>query len=140
VTGVGNAITAEFPDASAVNYQTVIVPALNQCTTAYKAGVGSGTNISNGNGNRWGWGAMSMTLFNTVAPPNSQQWNSCRDSCGGCGPDDSIFSNASSNHSGGVNVLMADGSSRFIKNTISPLTWMQLGTRANGETISADSY
>ncbi len=43
------------------------MPAINACTTAYKAGAGTGTNISNANGNRWGWGAMSMTLFNTVA-------------------------------------------------------------------------
>ena len=41
---------------------------------------------------------------------------------------------------GGVNVLMADGSARSIKNSISPLTWMQLGTRANGDVVSADSY
>jgi prepilin-type N-terminal cleavage/methylation domain-containing protein/prepilin-type processing-associated H-X9-DG protein len=136
VTGVSAAGTAQVADASAVNYQNIIVPALNACTTAYR----SGTNISNANGNRWGWGATTMTLFNTVAPPNSQPWNSCRNDCPGCGPDDSTFSNAQSNHSGGVNVLMADGSSRFIKNSISPQTWMALGTRGNGETISADSY
>jgi prepilin-type processing-associated H-X9-DG protein len=140
VTGVTAAATAEVADASAVSYQNIIIPALNLCTTSYKAGAGTGTNISNANGNRWGWGAMSITLFNTVATPNSQPWNSCRDSCPGCGPDDSIFSQAQSNHSGGVNVLMGDGSARFIKNSINPMTWMALGTRANGETISADSY
>jgi prepilin-type N-terminal cleavage/methylation domain-containing protein/prepilin-type processing-associated H-X9-DG protein len=140
VTGVTGATSAEVADAYSVSYQNLIVPALNQCTTSYRAGVGSGTNISNANGNRWGWGAMSITLFNTVATPNSMPWNSCRDGCGGCGPDDSIFSNASSYHSGGVNVLMADGSSRFIKNSINPQTWMALGTRGNGEVVSADSY
>ena len=51
-----------------------------------------------------------------------------------------LFSNAQSNHPGGVNVLMADGSTRFIKNSINPRTWMQLGTRGNGEVISSDSY
>jgi len=136
VTGVGGASSAQVADASAVNYQTVIVPALNACTTAYK----SGTNISNANGNRWGWGATTMTLFNTVAPPNSQPWNSCRNDCGGCGPDDSTFSNAQSNHSGGANVLMSDGSARFIKSSISPQTWMALGTKSNGDVISSDSY
>ena len=35
---------------------------------------------------------------------------------------------------------MADGSVRFIKDSISPQTWMALGTKANGESISADSY
>ncbi len=136
VTGVTGAAVAEVPDASAVNYQNVIIPAINQCTSSYQ----SGANISQANGNRWGWGAMSMTLFNTVVPPNGAPWNACRDGCGGCGPDDSIFSNAQSNHPGGVNVMMGDGSVRFMKTSISPFTWMALGTRANGEVISSDSY
>jgi prepilin-type N-terminal cleavage/methylation domain-containing protein/prepilin-type processing-associated H-X9-DG protein len=139
VVGVTAATFAEVADASAGNnYQKLIVPALQTCMTAYKAGT-SNQQLSNVNGNRWGWGAMSITLFNTVATPN-YSFNVCRDSCAGCGPDDSIFSNAQSRHPGGVNVLMADGSSRFIKDSISPQTWMALGTRANGETISADSY
>ena len=47
---------------------------------------------------------------------------------------------ASSNHPGGVNVGMIDGSVRFIKNTINPTTWWALSTKAGGEVISADSY
>ncbi len=47
---------------------------------------------------------------------------------------------ASSYHPGGVNALLADGSVRFIKNTINPFTWRALGTIAGGEVISADSY
>jgi prepilin-type N-terminal cleavage/methylation domain-containing protein/prepilin-type processing-associated H-X9-DG protein len=43
-------------------------------------------------------------------------------------------------HSGGVNVGFADGSVRFIKNTISPSTFFALGTRAGGEVVSADAY
>jgi prepilin-type N-terminal cleavage/methylation domain-containing protein/prepilin-type processing-associated H-X9-DG protein len=139
VVGVTAAAPGEVPDASAVNvYQKLVVPALQTCTAAYKAGT-TNQQMSNTNGNRWGWGAMSMTLFNTVATPN-YGFSACRDSCPGCGPDDSIFSNAQSKHPGGVNVLMADGSARFIKDSISPQTWMALGTKANGETISADSY
>ena len=46
---------------------------------------------------------------------------------------------ARSNHSGGVNVLNADGSVRFVKDSISLQTWMALGTRAGGEVISADA-
>jgi len=140
ITGVGGAGGGEVPDASAVNYQTVIVPAINACTLAYKAALGTGTNMSNVNGNRWGWGAMTMTLFNTVITPNGAPFNACRDDCGGCGPDDSIFSNAQSNHPGGVNVMFGDGSVRFIKDSIGVQTWMALGTKANGEVISSDSY
>jgi prepilin-type N-terminal cleavage/methylation domain-containing protein/prepilin-type processing-associated H-X9-DG protein len=43
-------------------------------------------------------------------------------------------------HPGGVNVLLMDGSVRFVKNAINPVTWRALGTRALGEVISADAY
>jgi prepilin-type processing-associated H-X9-DG protein len=48
--------------------------------------------------------------------------------------------NATSNHSGGVNVLMGDGSVKFVKNTISVQTWWAIGTRNGNETVSADAY
>ncbi len=43
-----------------------------------------------------------------------------------------------SNHSGGVNVGFADGSVKFIKNSIAMPTWWALGTRNQGEVIGAD--
>ena len=45
----------------------------------------------------------------------------------------------SSRHPGGVNVLFADGSTRFVKDTVDPNTWWALGSKAGGEVISADS-
>jgi prepilin-type processing-associated H-X9-DG protein len=47
---------------------------------------------------------------------------------------------ASSNHPGGVNVALIDGSVRFIKNSISPQTWWALSTKAGGEVVDANSY
>jgi prepilin-type N-terminal cleavage/methylation domain-containing protein/prepilin-type processing-associated H-X9-DG protein len=126
-------------DASTLSYQGVIVPAFGVCTQTLAKG---GGHVSNATGNRWGWGAVGITLFNTVATPNSKlaPWNSCKASCTSCGPDDDQFSNAQSNHPGGVNVLFGDGSVRFVKDSISPQTWMALGTKAGSETISSDSY
>jgi prepilin-type N-terminal cleavage/methylation domain-containing protein/prepilin-type processing-associated H-X9-DG protein len=46
----------------------------------------------------------------------------------------------SSFHPGGVNLLLGDGSVRFIKDTINLTIWRALGTINNGEVISADSY
>jgi prepilin-type processing-associated H-X9-DG protein len=46
------------------------------------------------------------------------------------------FRAARSNHSGGVNLLLADGSVRFVTNDIRPDTWKALSTRAGGEVIS----
>ncbi len=43
-------------------------------------------------------------------------------------------------HPGGVAVLLADGSVRFIKDTVNGATWRALGTIAGGEVISSDSY
>jgi prepilin-type N-terminal cleavage/methylation domain-containing protein/prepilin-type processing-associated H-X9-DG protein len=49
-------------------------------------------------------------------------------------------STACSNHPGGVNVAMGDGSVKFIKDSISYQTWWALGTRNLGEVLSSDSY
>jgi prepilin-type processing-associated H-X9-DG protein len=46
---------------------------------------------------------------------------------------------ASSYHSGGVNVLMLDGSVHFAKNSINRATWRAIATYAGGEVFSADS-
>ncbi len=43
-------------------------------------------------------------------------------------------------HPGGANMLFADGSVHFIKESINPLTIVALITRAGGEIISADQY
>ncbi len=43
-------------------------------------------------------------------------------------------------HPGGSNVLMADGSVRFVKQSINLVAWQGLCSRAGGEIISADSY
>jgi prepilin-type N-terminal cleavage/methylation domain-containing protein/prepilin-type processing-associated H-X9-DG protein len=45
---------------------------------------------------------------------------------------------ASSEHSGGVNLLLCDGSVRFVPNGISVPTWRALGTRNGGEVLGGD--
>ncbi len=46
----------------------------------------------------------------------------------------------SSYHPGGINVGMADGSVKFLKQTINQRTYNALGSRRGGEVISADQY
>jgi prepilin-type N-terminal cleavage/methylation domain-containing protein/prepilin-type processing-associated H-X9-DG protein len=46
----------------------------------------------------------------------------------------------SSNHPGGVNVCFADGSVRFVKDSVSLQSWWAIGTRNGGEVLSSDSY
>ncbi len=85
-----------------------------------------------------------MTLFNTIVPPNSQlyPWGTCSNS-GQASADtanNAPFANANSNHPGGANFLFGDGSVHFVKSSINMQMYWALGTRANGEVISADSY
>jgi prepilin-type N-terminal cleavage/methylation domain-containing protein/prepilin-type processing-associated H-X9-DG protein len=49
-------------------------------------------------------------------------------------------SSATSNHPGGINVGMGDGSVKFIKDSVSIQAWWGLGTRNQGEIVSSDSY
>jgi prepilin-type N-terminal cleavage/methylation domain-containing protein/prepilin-type processing-associated H-X9-DG protein len=47
---------------------------------------------------------------------------------------------ARSYHPGGVNILMADGSTRFAKNSISLVTWQAIASINAGEVVSSDAY
>ena len=107
-----------------------VLAGLQACTVAWNAHQG----YNNARGIFWEIGSLGMTMFNTIAPPNSTQypWGDCRYTGGGY-PNDATFANVNSNHPGGVNVLMADGSVRFVKSSINQYTWWALGTRANGE-------
>jgi prepilin-type N-terminal cleavage/methylation domain-containing protein/prepilin-type processing-associated H-X9-DG protein len=131
VTGVPAA--AILLDAS-TDYNSTIA-GLRACTAAWKAGQG----IDARRGEQWALGAMCFTLFNTVAVPNSieDSWTYCS-SIGTASFTN--YSEADSFHPGGVNVLMADGSVRFIKNSINIRSWWALGTKAGGEIVGADSY
>jgi len=51
-----------------------------------------------------------------------------------------IMTTADSKHPGGVNLLMADGSVRFVKTSISLQAWWALGSRNGGEVLLSDSY
>jgi prepilin-type processing-associated H-X9-DG protein len=43
-----------------------------------------------------------------------------------------------SGHPGGANFALADGSVRFIRESISPVTFLYLGMRADGQVIPGD--
>jgi len=50
------------------------------------------------------------------------------------------FIAARSQHSGGVNAAMADGSVRFVKNSVNQGVWQGLSTMQGNEVISSDQY
>jgi prepilin-type N-terminal cleavage/methylation domain-containing protein/prepilin-type processing-associated H-X9-DG protein len=90
-------------------------------------------------GQAWNQGMFGWTLGNTLLPPNSPYPN-CR-VCSWDGDWDCPgMYGLSSYHPGGCNVAFADGSVRFLKaSTARNVVW-SLGSRDQGETISADSY
>jgi prepilin-type processing-associated H-X9-DG protein len=53
--------------------------------------------------------------------------------------DQGAYAGARSRHPGGINVLLGDGSVRFIKNSINMPVWLGLNTINCGEIISADA-
>jgi len=85
----------------------------------------------------WAAGDYNQSVFNFALPPNSK--NADCSPWGGVATGYGFFT-PSSYHPGGVNVVMADGSVKFIKDTIAHRTWMALGTRAGREVVSSDAY
>ena len=82
---------------------------------------------------------IGTTSYMHYLPPNSIQCNNSSDPSwlSYIGPMGGA--SATSNHMGGVNACMGDGSVRFFRDSISLPTWWAVGTRSGGETISADS-
>ncbi|MFO0959406.1 MAG: DUF1559 domain-containing protein [Isosphaeraceae bacterium] len=73
------------------------------------------------------------STYSHTVPPNYKGFD-CMDSGFGVG-----HIAARSYHSGGVNVAMADGSVRFVKESVNMQAWSALGTKAANEIISSDA-
>ncbi|MEO2036770.1 MAG: DUF1559 domain-containing protein [Planctomycetaceae bacterium] len=119
---------------------------LNAFDPAKKRDFAPGTTMRGWSGDRWCDSNVSMTGFNTVLPPNSPRCsNDTWDGRWG------VYS-TQSRHTGGVQVLLGDGSVRFISENIdsgnksasdpggnagdSPYgVWGALGTKNGGETV-----
>lgn len=97
--------------------------------------------------------AGAQTLFVTLTPNSTSpdcfiDWNSsfCPPDgsrnkplhnlpCMGNGNQDANYASPRSRHTGGVNVVLCDGSVRFIRNSVDSTTWQRLGWIADGGTL-----
>lgn len=87
-------------------------------------------------GQRWGDGNILYTRYHHILPPNQP---SCL--LGGSNDiDGPILVTATSRHPGGVNVLLGDGSVRFVKQAVSQSLWQALGTVAGGEVVDQGGF
>jgi prepilin-type N-terminal cleavage/methylation domain-containing protein/prepilin-type processing-associated H-X9-DG protein len=108
--------------------------AINRLTGPLKSGRAAGSMY---------WiGYPMQTRYGHVMTPNTTNCASGDEGTnGGSGPNSGGGAyTAMSRHPGGVNILFADGSVKFVKNSIAQTTWWALGSRAAGEVVSADSY
>jgi len=91
---------------------------------------------------------MGANHFSTFTTPNS----TTADAIFACDPantqkipctltvntDGNTYAAARSRHTGGVNASFADGSVKFIRDSITATVWQGLGTKSGGEAVSAD--
>jgi len=112
-----------------------IVTACNTITAADIAVAGNyrtDFGFTSGDDPAWYYGSFQMGAYNHLKTPNSPQPD-----CGkGSIPDDEQEGAnvaARSYHTGGVQTCLADGSVRFVGDSIDLAVWQAAGTRAGGE-------
>lgn len=79
-------------------------------------------------GEQWINGHYGNTLYNHYYLPNHKRGWDC-----GNGSHNKGLTAARSNHAGGVNMLLCDGSVRFATDEINPAIWRNISTKAEGE-------
>jgi prepilin-type N-terminal cleavage/methylation domain-containing protein/prepilin-type processing-associated H-X9-DG protein len=90
------------------------------------------TTVTGQRGDRWINGGYLSTAYNHYLTPNSSTPD-CLNSSNNYG-----LKTARSRHTGGVNLLLCDGSIHFVSNDISLSTWQALATRAAEDIVAGD--
>jgi prepilin-type N-terminal cleavage/methylation domain-containing protein/prepilin-type processing-associated H-X9-DG protein len=140
---------SQTANSTTVDYTTCVTsgtisaaPGLYDGRTVSGCAGGSVTKLINYVGLQYYRGGINHNSFYThTLPPN---WNrrtgdpaTQKYSCG-----DGSFRRAhiaaSSYHTGGVNVCLADGSIRFVRDSVNFANWQAAGTRSGGETLQLD--
>jgi len=98
------------------------------------------TNPTQWSGACWTGSHAGTLHFNAYNHFNTPNGISCvaANSWGGAPGGENDLITATSNHPGGVNVCMCDGSVKFVKDSVSPQVWWAIGSRNVGEIVSSD--
>jgi prepilin-type processing-associated H-X9-DG protein len=111
-------------------------PWLEQCSQLWATGGGRRGKTPT-LGESWAFGLVGYTQGNVLLPPNSKYPN-CNAAASGI-QNPGVFG-LSSYHPGGANILLFDGSVRFLKDSTADPTVWALGSIKQGEILSSDSY
>ena len=96
-------------------------------------------NVERLRGYMWASGEIRCASYNHYLPPNSPTPD-CITNDVNTGYTSTGFRGARSKHDGGVNLLLGDGSARFVANTISLTSWRAVATRAGNEVIADGAW
>jgi len=80
-------------------------------------------------------GLPALSTYTHTIPPNYNGFD-----CGDVTTFNTAHIAARSYHSGGVNVVFADGSVHFVRDSINFATWQALGTRSGGEVLDGNAF
>ena len=89
-------------------------------------------------GQAWAFNLPAYSIGNTVLPPNPK-YPTCMTLKPGTQNSPGAYGLAS-RHPGGANIVLADGSVRFLKDTTNLNAFWALGSRNGGEIVSADAF
>ena len=144
----GNSITAVSggdPSAVLADARTnlaAVNSAAAACALALQTqGATNSATVFGSTGSQWISGIMAYSLFNTIIPPNSNQY-----SFGGCkfrgsGVLEGVnIMNSQSQHPAGPTSCSPTGASSSSSPRSTQLTYMSLGTRGGNEVVSSDAY
>ena len=137
-------VNGSFPPGAGSGSANLIMPQggaglitwLTNCAGSARTGGNQWSNL----GQYWFEGLFGKAVGNTLVAPNGNYPNCAINLYGG--DTDGSYGNfgMSSNHSGGANALFCDGSVRFIKASVNQVIMWQIGSRAQGEVVSADAF
>jgi prepilin-type processing-associated H-X9-DG protein len=119
----GSAPSGPLPDGSPL--RRTLYTSISPSTKMTEDLCAGSMNWQTDRNSKWADGDVYCSIYDHHWTPNVSKWD--------CISGTYSWRAARSGHAGGVNLLLADGSVRFVPNSVNPDTWRYLGSRNGGE-------